>query len=101
MKKILATALASLLTLSVGTSCVLVNGKHDVNSLKIPTYTHEDVIDFTAYSGPTVENWSGSSRNVNTVTEYHYQKVAEAGFTKVLALREGARFQGSSKISRQ
>ena len=96
MKKVLATALACLMTLSVGTSCVLVSGKYNVNGLNVPTYTHDDKIDITAYAGPTIENWSGSSRNVNTITDEHYQKLADAGFTKVLALYEGGKFTGSS-----
>ncbi len=98
MKKIIAIALAGLITLTVGSSCVLVTGKHNVNGLDVPTYTSDDHVDFTAYSGPTIENWSGASRNVNTITEEHYRKLHEAGFTKVLALHEGAKFVSGGDV---
>lgn len=96
IKRLLALALAVLTCFTVGTSCALIDGVYDVNSLTVPTYTSDDNVDFTAYSGPTIENWTGSSGNVNTVTEYHYQKLADAGFTKVLALHEGGKFRGST-----
>ena len=96
IKKILALALAVLMTLTIGSSCALIDGVYSVEGLAVPTYTSDDHVDFTAYSGPTIENWSGSSGNVNTVTEYHYQQLADAGFTKVLALHEGGKFRGST-----
>ncbi|MBE5743029.1 MAG: hypothetical protein E7360_06940 [Clostridiales bacterium] len=94
MKKLLSLALAGLLTFSVGVSCqksadingALVNGKYDISKINIPTYTTDQTLDITAYAGPTTANYAGS---VDTINEYHYQKLAEAGFNKVLALYEG------------
>lgn len=58
-------------------------------SAAVPEYTADGRITVTAYAGPTVANWSGTSGNVNTVTDEHYSALAEAGFNKVLALHEG------------
>ena len=94
MKKRLS-AVACIMVLIICASCSLMGCKYNVNRLDVPTYTSEERVDFTAYSGPTVENWSGASKNVNTITEYHYGKLAEAGFTKVLALHEGGKYAGN------
>lgn len=53
-------------------------------------YQSNDKIDFTAYAPVTVENWAGSgTSNPNLVTDTQYRYMAEAGFTKSLALYEG------------
>jgi hypothetical protein len=53
-------------------------------------YESEDKIDFTAYAPITVENWGGSwTKNPNLITDEQYRYLAEAGFTKSLALYEG------------
>ena len=53
-------------------------------------YQSNDRIDFTAYAPVTVENWAGSgTSNPNLVTDTQYRYMAEAGFTKSLALYEG------------
>ena len=53
-------------------------------------YQSNDQIDFTAYAPVTVENWAGSgTSNPNLVTDTQYRYMAEAGFTKSLALYEG------------
>jgi hypothetical protein len=58
--------------------------------LDVPEFEDGEGIDFTAYAGPTVENWAGNNQNVNGLTLENYQKLADAGFTKVIALYEGA-----------
>ena len=62
----------------------------DPNDYDIPVFADSKGVSFMAYSGPTVENWSGTSRNVSTATDYHFQKLADAGFNKIVALHEGA-----------
>lgn len=95
MKKILSCALAgALLAASAfsGTGC-------KSSSYYVPQFKeNENYINFTAYSGPTVENWSGTTQNPNMVTEEHYRELAEAGFTKVLALYEGASSAGGTDV---
>lgn len=79
---ILLASLSALLSSCTGSSNV---------RLEAPTFEKaSSPMHFTAYACPTVENWSGTSNNVNCATEEHYRKLAEAGFTKALALYEGA-----------
>lgn len=61
----------------------------DLASL-VPQFQKSEGVSFIAYAGPTVENWAGNNKNVNTLTEEHYQKLEDAGFNGVLALYEGA-----------
>ena len=87
MKKIISLALAGCITLAVGTSCGNGSGGTvDLSNIKIPEYTSDDWIDITAYAGPTTPPKGGAT---DTFTQYHFDKVAEAGFTKILALYEG------------
>ena len=86
-------------------SCLLIfggalgcSGKNDVSKLSVPEFEKSEGIQFVAYAGPTVENWNGVARNVNTLTDEHFQKLAEAGFTKVLALYEGASSEIGSDV---
>lgn len=94
--------LAGLLAVSVGASCKnngkkgsqteadinasYAGGQFDISDIKAPVYTHDDVIDIVAYAGPCPPPESGAT---DTFTQYHFNKVAEAGFTHVLALYEG------------
>ncbi|MBR2337443.1 MAG: hypothetical protein IKA61_05830 [Clostridia bacterium] len=93
MKKIISLALAGLLTLSVGVSCnssggssLQQGGQYDITDIVAPEYSTDDYVQITAYAGPCPPPKSGA---VNTFTDYHFQKVAEAGFTHVIALYEG------------
>ena len=63
-----------------------VSGRYDISDIVAPTYDHEDYLQITAYAGPCPPPKSGAT---DTFTDYHFQKVAEAGFTHVLALYEG------------
>ena len=64
------------------TSCT----KEEGQPLVAPTFEPTEGLSFTAYSGPRV-----ASGNIpNTLTDYHIQKVAEAGFNKMIALYDGA-----------
>ncbi len=93
MKKIISLALAGCLTLAVGTSCTKNNGGTvDLSNITIPEYTSNDWIDITAYAGPCTPPKGGA---VNTFTQYHFDKVDEAGFTKILALYEGNGLPGN------
>ena len=97
MKKKLALALSLMLVCS--NMCTLGacgNKKMDISGIVKPTFEDTKGMIFTAYSGPTVENWSGSSRNVNTITEEHFQKFKEAGFNRLIAIHEGARAANNS-----
>lgn len=94
MKKALSLTLACLIT----ASATIVGGCKK-SSYTVPEFKeNKNYINFTAYSGPTVENWSGTTHNPNTVTEEHYRELAEAGFTKVLALLEGASSAGGADV---
>lgn len=88
MKKIISLALAGLLTFTVGTACnnTSSGGTFDISNIEIPEYHSDDWIDITAYAGPSTPPKGGA---VDTFTQYHFNKVAEAGFTKILALYEG------------
>ncbi len=91
MKRKIAIALAMLLTASSLSACsMLSGGKLDV---EIPEFAESKGVIFTAYSGPTVQNWSGGSGNVSTMTDYHFKKLSDAGFNRILAIHEGARVQ--------
>lgn len=65
-------------------------GKMDISNVTIPTFEESAGVQIGAYSGPTVANWSGTSRNVNTLTDEHMKKFKEAGFDYLIAVREGA-----------
>ena len=94
MKKALSLTLACLIT----ASATIVGGCKK-SSYSVPEFKeNKNYINFTAYSGPTVENWSGNTHNQNTVSEEHYRELAEAGFTKVLALLEGASSAGGADV---
>ena len=67
-------------------------------SFEIPTFEKSEGIRFTAYSGPTFENLASGNSNINTVTEEHVRKVAEAGFNRILALYEGGMGGGGSDV---
>ena len=93
MKRKIAIAFAALL---VATSLSACNGKGTLD-VEIPEFAETVGISFSAYSGPTVENWSGGSGNVNTITDEHFQKFVDAGFTHLLAVHEGARVRANTK----
>ena len=95
MKRKIALAFAALL---MATSLSACNGTGTVD-VEIPEFADTPGISFSAYSGPTVENWSGGSGNVNTLTDEHFQKFVEAGFTHLLAVHEGARVRATTKES--
>lgn len=63
-----------------------VTGRYDISDIVAPTYEHDDYLEITAYAGPCPPPKSGAT---DTFTDYHFKKVAEAGFTHVLALYEG------------
>lgn len=65
------------------------------SSYSLPSFASGETINFTAYAGPTVANWSGVSKNPETITEEHYAKIKEAGFNKIIALYEGATSDGT------
>ena len=86
-------------------SCLLIfvgmcgcTDKNDISGITVPKFEESEGVQFVAYGGPTVENWNGVAHNVNTLTDEHYQKLAEAGFTKVLALYEGASYELGSDV---
>ena len=93
MKRKIAITFAALLMATSFSACGG-TGKLDV---EIPEFADSEGIKFSAYSGPTVENWSGGSGNVNTVTDEHFQKFVDAGFTHLLAVHEGARVRATTK----
>ncbi len=87
MKKIFAIVLSFALLFVTLFAC---SGKNDISNVTVPKFEKSDGVKFTAYAGPTTGNWNGVSDNVDTLTDEHYQKLAEAGFNKVIALYEGA-----------
>ena len=87
MKKKLSIALSTLLAVASFGACSF--GGSTLN-VEIPEFADTEGISFSAYSGPTVENWSGGSKNVSTITDEHFQKFVDAGFNTMLALYEGA-----------
>jgi hypothetical protein len=82
--------LRKILALSLLPFAGLVSSCQGSSSFTVPTFAKSAGVDFIAYAGPTVANWAGNNHNPNTLTDEHYQKLAAAGFTKVLALYEGA-----------
>ncbi len=88
MRKKIALALSFIVSCCCLSACG--SSKMDISDIVIPTFEETEGVRFLAYSGPTVENWSGSSKNVNTLTDEHFQKFAEAGFNAILAVHEGA-----------
>ncbi len=99
MKKKIALSLATLLSVS-SLAMTLAgcnnNGKMDISDVSVPTYAKTEGVVFAAYSGPTVANWSGSSKNVSTITREHFQKFVDAGFSRLLAIHEGAPSGGNA-----
>ena len=92
MKKKLSLALAMLISLSCCAGLASCGSKGlDVSKLDVPTFEDTEGLSIASYAGPTVENWSGSQKNVNTLTDEHFKKLSEAGFNCMLALYEGAR----------
>lgn len=85
MKKIIAIILAC------SAMCSFVGCKGDpLKGVDIPEFSKAETgVRFTAYSGPPPANWSGTSGNPECITDKHYKELQEAGFNKVLALREG------------
>lgn len=77
-------------------SLYLLSGCSSLNEVTSPTFEDGGEITFTAYAGPTVENWNGLARNVDCLNETNYRKLSEAGFNKVIALYEGAASETSS-----
>ena len=88
MRKTSTLVLAFILSFGCLSACG--SNKMDISDVYIPEFAESDGISFLAYSGPTVENWSGSSGNVSTFTDEHFQKFVEAGFNGILAVHEGA-----------
>lgn len=74
------------------------NAKMDISGVTVPTFEETEGVVFTAYSGPTVENWNGVSRNVSTITDEHFQKFVDAGFNKIIAIHEGAIFGKAGNV---
>lgn len=72
---------------------LLLTGCNDFAKINEPVFNSAEKISFVAYAGPTVGKWNGVSKNVNTLTDEHYRKIAEAGFNKVIALYEGASYE--------
>ena len=93
MKRKIAIAFAALL-MATSLSACSDTGTIDV---EIPEFADTPGISFSAYSGPTVANWSGGSGNVNTLTDEHFQKFVDAGFTHLLAVHEGARVRATTR----
>lgn len=93
MKRKIALALSMLLAAGSLSACSMVGG---LSNIEIPEFAETDGIKFSAYQGPTVENWSGGQNNVNTITDEHFQKFQEAGFTHLIGVREGARVKANT-----
>ena len=70
----------------------------DTTEIVAPTFEKSEGIRFTAYSGPTFANLASGNSNINTVTDEHVKKVAEAGFNRILALYEGGMGGGGSDV---
>lgn len=88
MRKTTTLLLAFILSLGCFSGCG--SQKMDISKVDIPEFADADGISILAYSGPTVENWGSSSKNVSTFTDEHFQKLADAGFNGLLAVHEGA-----------
>lgn len=85
MKKTLALTLTGVLlcgALSTLGACT--------KEVQVPTFEKGEGIKFASYAGLTIENWNLNQKNVNTLTDEHFQKFVDAGFTTILALWEGA-----------
>ena len=61
----------------------------EIDGVNVPYYSSDKKINFTAYAPPTVENWAATINNPELLTPAQYRLMAEAGFTKALALYEG------------
>ena len=95
MKRKLAIALSTLLaTTSLSGLCACASNNYGV---KLPDFADSEGVVFTAYSAMTVENWSGGSGNVSTLTDEHFQKFVDAGFNRIIAIHEGARVKIQNK----
>ena len=90
MKRKLALLLSMISMVGCISACGSKESAFDPNDYDIPVFEDTKGVSFMAYSGPTVANWSGSSRNVSTATDEHFQKLVDAGFNKIVALHEGA-----------
>ena len=76
---------------SIGFVLTLVLPSCNAGQLNVPAFEHDPNkrIHITAYSGPTRAKLV-TPTSPETLTEEHMRKVSEAGFTKILALYEGA-----------
>ena len=81
MRRKIAIALSALLMCSTLCGCKggeesssSLKGKMDITGIEIPTFEETKGVTIAAYAGPTVENWSMSSRNINTLTDEHFKK---------------------------
>lgn len=90
MKRKIALVLSMITAFGCLSACGAGNKALNPADYDIPTFEKSEGIEIMAYSGMTVENWSGTSRNVSTITDEHFQKFVDAGFTKLLAVHEGA-----------
>ena len=73
--------------------CLLLAGCGQTQVAEEPTFAErEDGVDFTAYSAPTLNT------RVGPQLEDAYRKLAEAGFTKAIALYEGDAWMTGSDI---
>lgn len=96
MKRKIAIALSMLLSISCLAGC---KGSTDELNVEIPQFADSKGVIFTAYSGPTVEKWSGGSTNINTVTDEHFKKLSEAGFNRLISIHEGARVKIENTVN--
>lgn len=90
MKRKLALLLSLITVVGCSSACGQNSQPIDRADYNVPTFEETEGIRFTAYSGPTVENWNGFSRNVSTLTDEHFQKFVDAGFNKLIAIHEGS-----------
>ncbi len=90
MRRKIAIALSTLLAATTLSGlCACDDGKRF--GVEIPVFESRKGVVFTAYSAMTVENWSGGSGNVSTLTDEHFQKFVDAGFNRIIGIHEGAR----------
>ncbi len=63
----------------------------EIDGIKVPYYSSESGINFTAYASPTVAKWSNgtSPDNPDLLNAVQYKLMQEAGFNKAIALYEG------------
>ncbi len=92
MKKTIIKLVCFLLLIPFALSAVGCGG----DSVVIPEYSSDDVIEIIAYSTPTNANWDGNSSNKEGITDEVFKAIAEAGFTGLQPLREGLLIGGGS-----